>query len=962
MSLSTPIPQDFEGEPPPLFTDGMFEEGVEGVEEQHVNASYMKGEGEEIEGVHTADMERKGGQLQGRAATQSEEAAVFMGGACPENSMGIRISTSLNSIETDVTNAGRQEVLTPRNRTTPRRSCGGPKVWMEEKVFGEDPHGGKRPCSTCRKSKVRCDRGFPCTRCVRLGLDCREQARVRRGGLSRSHGGRPHSANSSVTSGGSVHRASSACSMDSLNQAGKEVIMPPSVSSSSPSSQGQRRRADALGKRGGGRGRGRSREIVRPLHVNNMASHPVAGHTVHPGLSEPQAGQGTRAPFPSSHLPTLSDPALLCADAALDAGASFYGLGSGQEGDDCSMSQGASGNHPTRRSFLLNPDGPSLPLQHPHQASQYHSKRPRQQQNQEEQTHVPYHALKQPAQLHFSPGLRPAPHHQLPAHASATYLVSPTQTVMESFLKLHAQSRICRGKSLAVMRSWALAYSKGLGAAALGDRLSVLSAALGIDWKTALTDPATVEEAARATTGSTAPEAVVAFEPAHLDPFLRALYTDASAAAALVACQGHTQLLGNALFSRDFIDPASCNAAWVQVRERQQEAGTDPMDILGGLLSREDQGEFFHSVGAMLFSNPRPCAEMAHIARVLTRQRESILALVRVRFHLADGGGYSAFVLSFQRLPCSSRYILPSAAVTPSVSTHSAGQGPARTASNGSTSISSCTTGSNSGSAGGGGGMRRGASTSSNSSSTSDGLNLQGNAEGQGEDDDTSASARSTTSSDFSSFSSHHRDQQQHPRHSQPPIRQQDEVEGQKRPRHLSPPFLVHGANASAAAMAGRVSGSYPGSGEAGEGKATLSPSNTVYGGAQQVKGGEVSVLHSNNGHRHAQNPEGIEKEQLSQPSWLRGVEDTWWVSAGPHDLERAPAGLPTLEAGEGMPHGMGTDAKIIPTATDAGGGEGQHGGGGEGPLESALTDAFAGENARATERDEMLHFLEEYF
>ncbi|EKU21913.1 hypothetical protein NGA_0218400 [Nannochloropsis gaditana CCMP526] len=117
--------------------------------------------------------------------------------------------------------------------------------------------------------------------------------------------------------------------------------------------------------------------------------------------------------------------------------------------------------------------------------------------------------------------------------------------------------------------------------------------------------------------------------------------------------------------------------------------------------------------------------------------------------------------------------------------------------------------------------------------------------------------------------------------------------------------------------MAGRVSGSYPGSGEAGEGKAALSPSNTVYGGAQQVKGGEVSVLHSNNGHRHAQNPEGIEKEQLSQPSWLRGVEDTWWVSAGPHDLERAPAGLPTLEAGEGMPHGMGTDAKIPPTATD---------------------------------------------
>eukprot|EP00624_Nannochloropsis_granulata_P005512 evm.model.NODE_39423_length_16513_cov_15.471084.8 len=171
------------------------------------------------------------------------------------------------------------------------------------------------------------------------------------------------------------------------------------------------------------------------------------------------------------------------------------------------------------------------------------------------------------------------------------------QTVMESFLKLHAQSRICRGKTLAVMRAWAVTYAKDRGACALGDRLGVLSSALGMDWKTVLSDRATVEEALEATRGGPrAPETAVAFDATQLDPFLKALYSDAGAAAALVTVQGHTKLLGNALFARDFLDPSSCNQAWAQAQERQQQGLTDPIDILGSLLSREDQGEFFESV------------------------------------------------------------------------------------------------------------------------------------------------------------------------------------------------------------------------------------------------------------------------------------------------------------------------------------------------------------------------------
>lgn len=38
-----------------------------------------------------------------------------------------------------------------------------------------------RPCVSCRYSKVLCDRGFPCSRCVRLGIECCRPKYVQRG-------------------------------------------------------------------------------------------------------------------------------------------------------------------------------------------------------------------------------------------------------------------------------------------------------------------------------------------------------------------------------------------------------------------------------------------------------------------------------------------------------------------------------------------------------------------------------------------------------------------------------------------------------------------------------------------------------------------------------------------------------------------------------------------------------------
>ncbi len=41
-------------------------------------------------------------------------------------------------------------------------------------------------CAACRYAKVRCDRSFPCTRCVRLGRDCVKPKNVPRGRPSKA--------------------------------------------------------------------------------------------------------------------------------------------------------------------------------------------------------------------------------------------------------------------------------------------------------------------------------------------------------------------------------------------------------------------------------------------------------------------------------------------------------------------------------------------------------------------------------------------------------------------------------------------------------------------------------------------------------------------------------------------------------------------------------------------------------
>jgi hypothetical protein len=55
----------------------------------------------------------------------------------------------------------------------------------EDKDEGtEEPAAGDkldRPCSACRLSRVRCNRMFPCSRCTRLGLECKQPRKVQRG-------------------------------------------------------------------------------------------------------------------------------------------------------------------------------------------------------------------------------------------------------------------------------------------------------------------------------------------------------------------------------------------------------------------------------------------------------------------------------------------------------------------------------------------------------------------------------------------------------------------------------------------------------------------------------------------------------------------------------------------------------------------------------------------------------------
>ena len=47
----------------------------------------------------------------------------------------------------------------------------------------EQPTDGKldRPCAACRLSRVRCNRVMPCSRCWRLGLECKQPRKVQRG-------------------------------------------------------------------------------------------------------------------------------------------------------------------------------------------------------------------------------------------------------------------------------------------------------------------------------------------------------------------------------------------------------------------------------------------------------------------------------------------------------------------------------------------------------------------------------------------------------------------------------------------------------------------------------------------------------------------------------------------------------------------------------------------------------------
>lgn len=55
----------------------------------------------------------------------------------------------------------------------------------EDKEDDKEEHttGGQldRPCAACRLSRVRCNRMLPCSRCTRLGLECKQPRKVQRG-------------------------------------------------------------------------------------------------------------------------------------------------------------------------------------------------------------------------------------------------------------------------------------------------------------------------------------------------------------------------------------------------------------------------------------------------------------------------------------------------------------------------------------------------------------------------------------------------------------------------------------------------------------------------------------------------------------------------------------------------------------------------------------------------------------
>lgn len=154
---------------------------------------------------------------------------------------------------------------------------------------------------------------------------------------------------------------------------------------------------------------------------------------------------------------------------------------------------------------------------------------------------------------------------------------------------------------------------------ALASRLSTLGRALGVDWRSLLSDRDLVQQCFLQTRGAVGaggpalPQSPTllasSFSPQQLPPFVRDLYTDAAAAVALVSVQGAMRVLGTPAFAREYVNPDTCNAALARDR-------ADPIDILGSLINREDQGELFESLAAMLFSNPKPCAEMESVVKV----------------------------------------------------------------------------------------------------------------------------------------------------------------------------------------------------------------------------------------------------------------------------------------------------------------------------------------------------------
>jgi hypothetical protein len=145
-----------------------------------------------------------------------------------------------------------------------------------------------------------------------------------------------------------------------------------------------------------------------------------------------------------------------------------------------------------------------------------------------------------------------------PGGALPSFFDHPALAMADCFLRMHSEGRISRNKALTVLRSMALSCLK-YNSDTLARSLAAMSQAVGVEWKALVSDQAAVNEAFALTRG-VRPQSKT-FDVQQLDPYLKDIYTGASAAIALITIDGDKRLFLNDCFTSEFSTPADAIAS-----------------------------------------------------------------------------------------------------------------------------------------------------------------------------------------------------------------------------------------------------------------------------------------------------------------------------------------------------------------------------------------------------------------